>query len=274
MTAHIRPSAMVRHLWPVAAVWALVGPVQAADGEGFASRGLVGGSLSAPSIFVPDDSSTVHREEADLARFFGTAMQDWGIGRFSIPVTHEQWRLDAQRSLSVNTLAIQWQHSLNPGSLVSLSARYGDGIASDTERSVISGSAAVLSWSGLFKNESRLTGRVFVGDEETRDRSIGYAARRYIGLGIEGRYSLWRDHAPFAGFAWQRNDYQALDGNSSSWNGALRGGSASHLAAGWAWQIQSNWDLRAEANYRLTDDLPDALDSDRSQFFFSTRYGF
>lgn len=264
---------MARCLWP-AAVLVFAGPVQAADGEGLVPRGLVGGALSTPSVFVSDDSGVPRREEADLARFFGTAMQDWGIGRFSIPVTHEQWRLDAQRSLSVNTLAIQWQHSLNPGSLVSLSARYGDGIASDTERSVISGSAAVLSWSGLFKNESRLTGRVFVGDEETRDRSIGYAARRYIGLGIEGRYSLWRDHAPFAGFAWQRNDYQALDGNSSSWNGALRGGSASHLAAGWAWQIQSNWDLRAEANYRLTDDLPDALDSDRSQFFFSTRYGF
>lgn len=267
---------MVRRLWPAAVVWALAGPVQAADGEGLVSRDLVRGTLSTPGVFVPDDSWAVRREEADLARFFGAAVQDWGIGRFSVPVTHELWRLDAQRSLSVSTLAIQWQHSLTSGNLVSLSARYGDGVASDTERSVMSGSAAVLSWSGFFKNESRLTGRVFVGDEEARDRSIGYAARRYVGLELEGRYSLWRDHAPFAGFAWQRNDYQSLDGNGNggAWSGTVRDGSASRLAAGWAWQIQSNWDLRAEANYRLTDDASDALDNDRSQFYFSTRYGF
>lgn len=260
---------MSRSIWPVLAIIVIPAPAVAADADGLAPRGLAGETLLTPGLFAPEVTVT-RRDEADLARFFGTSFREWGNSRFSIPLSHEQWQVDAQRSQSVSALAIQWEHSLGPANHVSLSARYGDRVWSDTEHSASAGSAAVLSWSSLFRNDSRVTGRLFYGDEETRDRNIGYAGRRYVGVELEGRYTLWRDHAPFAGFAWQRNDYQLFDGNG----GALRNGSSSRLAAGWAWQIESNWDLRAEANYRLADDALEVPDSDRTQFFFSTRYGF
>lgn len=265
---------MSRSAWAAIAILVVAAPVEAGDAEGRAPRGLAGESLLGSGVFGSDGSWVTRRDETDLARFFGNALGEWGNSRFSIPLVHEQWRRDAQRSLAVNALAIQWEHSLNSDNLMSLSARYGDRVATDTEQRVASGTAAVLSWSGLVGNDSRLTGRLFVGDEDARDPNLGYAARRYVGLELEGRYSLWRDHAPFAGFAWQRNDYQPLDHNGGAYHGALRSSSRSWLAAGWSWQIESNWDLRAEANYRVLDEVFDAPDTDRTQFFFSTRYGF
>lgn len=264
---------MSRPIWAAIAILAISAPVEAGDAEGFAPRGLAGESLLQSGA---DGTWVGRRDEVDLARFFGSALREWGSNRFSIPVSREQWRRDSQRSLAVNALAIQWEHSLNPDHLLSVSARYGDRVASDTEQRALSGTAAVFSWSSLFRNDSRLTGRLFVGDEDARDPSLGYAGRRYVGLEVEGRYTLWRDHAPFAGFAWQRNDYQPLDANANggAYHGTLRHSSRSWLAAGWSWQIESNWDLRAEANYRVLDDVFDAPDADRTQFFFSTRYGF
>jgi hypothetical protein len=261
---------MSRSIWFAAAIIVITAPAEAGDAQGFAPRGLAGESRLSSGTFGP----VTRYDEADLARFFGSAVREWGNSRFSVPLRHEQWQLDAQRSLLVNALAIQWEHSLESGSLMSLSARYGDGVLSDTERRALSGTAAVFSWSSLFGNDTRLIGRVFVGDEEARDRSIRYAARRYVGLEIEGRYSLWRDHAPFAGLAWQRNDYQALDSNGVPSYSMWRSESVSRLAAGWAWQIQPHWDLRAEANYRMADETLDAVEGDRTQFYFTTRYGF
>jgi xanthine dehydrogenase iron-sulfur cluster and FAD-binding subunit A len=48
----------------------------------------------------------------------------------------------------------------------------------------------------------------------------------------------------------------------------------SSFAAGWNWQVNPSWDMRAEANYRLADDSAEASELDRTQFYFSTRYGF
>jgi len=264
---------MSRPIWPAIAILVITAPVEAGEVEGFAPRGLAGESRLHSGVLGQEGVWVARRDETDLAGFFGNALRDWGSGRFSIPVSHEQWRLDSQRSLSVNALAIQWEHGLNSGSLVSLSARYGDHVANDTGQRTLSGSAAVFSWSGLLKNDSRLTGRMLIGDEEARDRSAGYATRRYVGLELEGRYTLWRGHAPFAGLAWQRNDYQLFDTGGTT-GPAVRNGSSSRLAAGWSWQIESNWNLRAEANYRLADDTLDVPDNDRTQFYFSTRYGF
>jgi len=265
---------MSRSVWSALAVFVISAPAGAGEVEGLTPRGLAGES-QLPSRALSQSGTWVQRhDEADLAGFFGNASRDWGNSRFSLPLIREQWSMDSQRTLWMNAFAIQWEHNLENGSLVSLSARYGDGLASDTESRVLSSSAAVLSWSSLFRNESRLTGRLFFGDQDARDRSLGFFARRYVGLELEGRYSLWRVHAPFAGFSWQRSDYQTPDGNGVTWGAALRGESSSRFAAGWAWHILPNWDLRAEAKYRLTDDAFELSDSDRTQLYFSTRYGF
>lgn len=226
------------------------------------------------------------RVELDLLRFFGGAALEWGNNRFAVPLKTETWRLDSRRSLLVNALAIEWQHSLNAANLLTLNARYGDSY-SDQElpgpfdrlragsttgsAQAASGTTATLSWSTLFGGESRLSGRLYVGDEEAKLAANG--DRRYFGMQLEGRYGLWRDHAPFASLLWQRSNHEAPD-NTGLAGASLRRENFSRFAAGWNWQVSRGWDVRAEANYRLADDSAEAGEFDRTQLYFSTRYGF
>lgn len=218
------------------------------------------------------DPAPINRTEIDLIRFFGSDILEWGDNRFSMPLRQEQYLVDARRSLLVNVLAIEWQHSLNAANSLTLSARYGDSLSSDSEISTASGTSAVLSWNSLLSGESRLSGKFYVGDEEAKRRANG--ERRYFGMLLEGRYSLWRDHTPFASLRWQRSQYDVLDNGALTMGSLLRYESASRLAAGWNWQVSPGWDMRAEANYRLGEEGLDATDSDRTQLYFSTHYGF
>ncbi len=215
----------------------------------------------------------VNRTETDLLRSFAGETLSWGNNRFAVPLQQETWRLDARRSLLINALAIEWQHNMNASNFLTLSARHADSLYSDAEQPGTTGTAATLSWNTLFGGDSRVIGRLYAGDEDAKERSNGNIDRRYFGLHVEGRYGLWRDHAPFASLKWQRSysEGQVSTGTSSS---LLRRDSFSHFGAGWNWQVSPSWDVRAEANYRLADDSVEVVEPDRTQFYFSTRYGF
>lgn len=229
------------------------------------------------------------RTETDLLRSFTGETLNWGNNRFAVPLQQETWRLDSRRSLLINALAIQWQHSLNASNFLTLSARHGDSLYSDAELpgpfdkfragsstgsgQASSGTAATLSWNTLFGGESRVIGRLYAGDEDAKERSNGNTDRRYFGLHVEGRYGLWRDHAPFASLKWQRSNVET-QGYTGTASALLRRESISLLGAGWNWQVSPSWDMRAEANYLLFDDGAEAVEADRTQLYFSTRYGF
>ena len=231
----------------------------------------------------------ISRSETDLLRSLTGETLGWGNNRFAVPLQQETWRLDSRRSLLINALAIQWQHSLNASNFLTLSARHGDSLYSDAElpgpfdnfsagsstgsRQSSSGTAATLSWNTLFGGESRVIGRLYAGDEDAKERINGNTDRRYFGLQVEGRYGLWRDHAPFASLKWQRSNVE-MQGNTGTANALLRRESISLLGAGWNWQVSPSWDMRAEANYLLFDDNAEAVEADRTQLYFSTRYGF
>ena len=231
----------------------------------------------------------IGRTETDLLRSFSGETLDWGNNRFSVPLQQQTWRLDSRRSLLVNALAIEWQHSMNASNFLTLSARHGDSLYSDAELpgpfdrlragsstgsgQASSGTAATLSWSTLFGSESRVIGRLYAGDEDAKERINGNTDRRYFGLQVEGRYGLWRDHAPFASLKWQRSNVET-QGYTGTVNSLLRRESFSLLGAGWNWQVSPSWDMRAEANYLLFDDNAEAVEADRTQLYFSTRYGF
>ena len=218
----------------------------------------------------------INRTEVDLVRSFSGESLGWGNSRFAVPLQQETWRLDSRCSLMINALAIQWQHSLNAANLLTLDARYGDSQYNDPELPGASGTAASLSWSTLFGSDSRVVGRLYTGDEEMKERANGNTGntdRRYYGLHLEGRYGLWRDHAPFASLNWQRGNAEA-QGSPALTGSLLKRENFSNFAAGWNWQVSPSWDVRAEANYRLADDSVEAVEPDRTQLYFSTRYGF
>jgi len=247
-------------------------------GAGTAAAGDVSNSLLLDPALVREQDSKpalqlINRTETDLLRSFAGETLTWGNNRFAVPLQQETWRLDSRRSLLINALAIEWQHNMNANNYLTLSARHGDSLYSDAELPGTSGTAATLSWSTLFGGESRVIGRLYAGDEDAKERSNGNTDRRYYGLQVEGRYGLWRDHAPFASLKWQRSNVETL-GSTGTANPLLRSESFSHLGAGWNWQVSPSWDVRAEANYRLSDDGVDAVEYDRTQLYFSTRYGF
>jgi hypothetical protein len=249
-------------------LWCSVVPAAADDTDG---RWL--NPVLASESGAGQELQLMNRTEVDLGRTFAGEALTWGNNRFSVPVQQETWRLDSRRSLLINALAIEWQHSVGATNLLTLGARYGDSLYSDPALSGASGTAATVSWSTLFGGESRVIGRLYVGDEEAKERTNGNTDHRYYGLHLEGRYGLWRDHSPFASLKWQRNNYELPDSNGLS-GSLFRNESFSRFAAGWNWQVRPSWDVRAEANYRLTDDTVDAAESDRTQLHFSTRYGF
>jgi hypothetical protein len=258
------------------------GSVVAGESDGLSRSLLPSPETPARPGFQPDS-----RVELDLARFFGGGVLEWGNNRFAVPLKQEAWHLDSRRSLLVNALAIEWQHSMNAANSLTLSARrdslYIDSTAMDggstgnagavfrPELPVTSGTTATLSWNSLFGNESRVSGRLYAGDEEAKASSNG--ERRYFGMHLEGRYGLWRDHAPFASLLWQRSNTEIPD-NTGSVGSLYRRENFSRFAAGWNWQVSPSWDVRAEANYRLVDDSAEVGEFDRTQLYFSTRYGF
>jgi hypothetical protein len=258
------------HSLALAAVLCGAGPVVADESDSLWLNPL----LDPERTTQQELSQPVSRTELDLAHFFGGEALSWGNGRILMPFRHEEWSLDSQRSLFANALAIEWQHNVNADNLVTLSARYDNSLDSNAELPRASGTAATLSWSGLFAGDSRVSGKLFVGDQDARERRAGNGERRFYGLQLEGRYTLWRDHAPFASLQWQRNNYDVIDAIVQG-GSLLRQENISRFAAGWNWQVSPSWDMRAEANYRLADDnTADAPELDRTQLYFSTRYGF
>lgn len=244
--------------------------------------GSEGDTLLAPRTvpangLKPELSLTPRRSGLELSRELTGSTLEWGNNRFSIPLQVEERYPDGRHSQYHNALSIQWQHSLNSANLFTLSAGYGNSYYSDSQTlsPATFGTKAAAAWSGLFGADSRVTGRLFLGDEDNRDRVLNYSARRYYGLEVLGETTLWREHTPFASLAWQRSDYEAVDTATAGFASLLpRQESRSRLSAGWNWQINTNWGVRATANYRLGDDSTDSYEPDRRQYNFSTHYGF
>ena len=178
--------------------------------------------------------------------------------------------LDAVSPRRRGLLSLDWQHALTDAQSLGVSAQYSDYGYGDIESpSAASARAAAVSWSALLGSDTRVSGQLFLGDESVRESDPGLLPRRYYGLLLEGRYALGRQHAPFASLRWQRSDIDNAD-FTADW----RRESESRFAAGWNWQIRSDWDLRAEASYRFLEDAPELIETDRTRFGVSTRYGF
>ncbi len=196
----------------------------------------------------------------------------WGQDRFTLPVFHQELRTDGERALKYDAFGLGWSRRLDSSNLVSLTAQYGDYAYLDQTTWDTTNSVAAFAWSSELSGASRLrvSSSIFLGDESAKDEAYRWLGRRYYGVTLDGRFTPYRNHTPYASLRLQRSDYL----NEDPLSAMARREDYSRLAAGWDWQVQPNWGLRAEANYSLNNSNVDAYGYDHTRVLFSTRFDF
>ncbi|MBI5612108.1 MAG: hypothetical protein HY942_03430 [Gammaproteobacteria bacterium] len=192
-----------------------------------------------------------------------------GGHRFSIPIVH-QTLLSEDRVRRLDAYGLEWRGRFGVGHELALSARHGEYGALDGGGRDSAGNVAQFAWSGAFAGSyrPRLVGSVFLGDETAKDKGPKWFGRKYYGLSVDGRFTPFEKHTPYASLYLQRSDYDAVETLTA------RREDYSRLAAGWNWQVRPNWGLRAEAYYVLNSSAQSAYDYERGQILFSTRFDF
>lgn len=199
---------------------------------------------------------------------------DWGQDRFALPLYHQEFRYERERAFKYDALGVEWSRRLNSQNLVTLSAQYGDYAYAYADQPLgdTTNSVAAFAWSSDLHGEShpRVSSSIYLGDETAKDDTYRSLGRRYYGVTLDGRFTPYPKHTPYASLRLQRSDY--LMENSLLL--APRREDFSRLAAGWDWQVRPNWGLRAEANYSLNNSNVELFGYDRARVFFTTRFDF
>lgn len=178
----------------------------------------------------------------------------------------------ALERLTVTSLGVAWRHQLAAQQQLNVSAQYDD-LAYDTEQArTASGYSAALGWRGASagSGRARIGGSVFLGEESVDQTARKYFGRRYFGVSADGSYVLFKDHSPFVSLRLQRSDYDEEDPSYL----ARRSEDYSQFAAGWNWQVQPSWHIRAQAEYALNKSNLSLYQYDANRLFFTTRFDF
>jgi hypothetical protein len=196
----------------------------------------------------------------------------FGQDQFRLPLAHQELLSDRQRARTFDALGLEWRHALDPGNSVTVAAQRG-GYTDWTLRAAGTDSTqALVAWTselgGLVRPQ--ITGSVFLGDEAAKDETYRYLGRRYYGVALEGRVSLFSHHTPYTSVQLRHSDYNANDPVFL----VPRREDYARLAAGWNWRISSNWGIRAEANYSLNSSTIESYQYDQRQVFLTTRFDF
>jgi hypothetical protein len=172
---------------------------------------------------------------------------------------------------------IKWQHRVDPSNTLAFTAGYSESpwlVQPLAQGLGIFDTRAAVSWTSTWAGDLRpgMTGSVFVGDESIRDESMYQRlARKYMGFALGGQLQVAQDHTPYFSYRMQRRYYSNVDDPAYT---AYPYDDRSQIAAGWRWQVQSNWSVHAEAAYGLNGVSLDPYTADRSRVFFGTRFDF
>lgn len=223
-------------------------------------------------VHVPGEGPDAAVPATGLLNLQGDVGLDWGRDRFALPVFHQELRTDREHALRYDAFGLAWSRRLDSSNLVSLSAQYGDYVYLDQNSRDTTHSVAAIAWSSELSSDSRLrvSSSLYLGDENAKDEAHRFLGRRYYGVTLDGRFTPYRNHTPFASLRLQRSDYL----NDDPLFAIPRREDYSRLSAGWDWQVLPHWGLRAEANYSLNNSSLDAYGYDHTRVQFSTRFDF
>jgi len=227
-----------------------------------------------PDRLTDEDAET--RTGGDLLRVYGEFEPRTGMARTPLAglnraAGEEPSLLEPSNRLS--GFGLKWQHRVDAGNTVALSAGYNEfAWSTQTQNLGMLDTRAAVSWTGTWSGSMRpgVTSSIFVGDESARDEAYQRLGRKYYGVSVGGQLTF-QDHTPYVSYSLRRNLYTGTDDPmyllSPYDDHAL-------VSAGWKWQVQPNWSFQAEATYGLNGQNVDLYAPDRSRFFFGTRFDF
>ena len=174
---------------------------------------------------------------------------------------------------------VKWQHRLNADHSFAVSAHLGENFYQNVDFMLgeTTSAMAEVSWTTRLTGNSRpsVTGSVFYGDEMATRENESQFGRTYYGFTVGGQMTVYDTHTPYVSFKLQRSNY--IFDEALEWEG-FDDSYFSRLSAGWSWQVQNNWSLKAEANYIFNDsELGLGFNSkgfNNGKLFFGTRYDF
>ncbi len=236
-------------------------------------------SLTSGRTAEEDTGSAAYANDATTLQFYGEVSARPGEVTVPIAVLHPS--ASGEEALVINSssnrlsgFGIKLRHRVDASNTFALYAGYSEapwGGQAVTNLDVLDTRAAV-SWTSTWSGALRpgMTGSVFVGDESVRDEAYQRLGRRYYGFSLGGELRVAQDHTPYFSYRLRRNVYNPDDPNYlvSPYD------DRSQIAAGWKWQVQSNWSLQAEARYGLNGANLDPYSPERSRIFFGTRFDF
>jgi hypothetical protein len=172
---------------------------------------------------------------------------------------------------------VKWQHRVDSSNTFAVTAGYSESpwLAQAHNQALgILDTRAALSWTSTWSGGMRpgMTGSVFVGDESIRDEAAYQRlARKYMGFALGGQLNVTQDHTPYFSYRMQRRFYSSTEDPTYA---LYPYEDRAQIAAGWRWQVQSNWSVHAEAAYGLNGVSLDPYTTERSRVFFGTRFDF
>ena len=199
----------------------------------------------------------------------------FSVGResFAFPIEIIK-RVDSETPVP-NALGVKWRHQFGESSHLTLGARYSQNQFSglDSHQSGISASQlASVSWTSAWQGEGEraITGSLFFGDEKAKNGSTIDASRQIYGLSVGGKWALSASHTPFVSYRYQTG----VGDNGYTGSNLFEFDNATHLSAGWNWQVKPNWSIQAEADFAYQSPTLDLLNVNNTRLFFRTRYDF
>lgn len=178
-------------------------------------------------------------------------------------------------SSRLSGFGIRWQHRVDASNTLALAAGYSESPWVTQQGMDILDTRAALSWTSTWSGAMRpgMTGSVFIGDESVRDDLYQRVGGRYMGFAFGGQLQVSPDHTPYFSYRMQRRFYNPT-GTDEAVYSLYPYEDRSQIAAGWRWQVQSNWSVHAEASYGLNGVTLDPYTTERSRVFFGTRFDF
>lgn len=237
--------------------------VHGRPGWGSASRiRLLENQLAVDTVF--DGADTDHADNRTMRSELGVSLGDESL---SVPLSYRQMQYHNGDARQLDSYGFKWRHQFKGIGSLTVAKQYGKGAYQFGEDPLLNAANTVtsVSWTSGFEH-SGVTGSLYIGDERIIETESADSQRRVYGFAVGGHWNLGSEHTPYVSLRYQTSDQSLVSGLTEYDDRYTR------ISAGWNWQVHSNWQVRAEANFTYDEPRWNLLHFDRTRIQFSTRF--